>query len=192
MSSRSPAFTLIIGFSTHPAEKITHKNEHAASYGRSFLQNQIKVFFCFVLFLCLISFPPWPVLKPQVCSYVCVCVFSFIRLYKSRGADHKASSLHSGKDVQDPPRFEQRQKPPQAAALRLHRQRWSSPGWRRTNTDCQPQNTQFLSQGGLRYAWQLQTTVTPQNSPAHLKETEYLAQIVTYYFLLCVLFRYPV
>lgn len=59
LSSHSLAFTLIIGFSTHPAEKITHKNEHATSYGQLFLQNQMGCF-------CLFSFPLWSVLKQNV------------------------------------------------------------------------------------------------------------------------------
>lgn len=51
---------------------------------------------------------------------VYISVIFFIRLCKLRRADHRASPFCNGGDVQDPQRSEPHQRPPQAAALRLH------------------------------------------------------------------------
>lgn len=51
-----------------------------------------------------------------------------VRLCKPGGADHGASPFCRGGDVRHPPRSEPHQRPPEAAALRLHRQRRRSPG----------------------------------------------------------------
>lgn len=51
-----------------------------------------------------------------------------VRLCGRWGADHRTGPLGRGGDVRDAARVEPHQRAPQAAALRLHRQRRSSPG----------------------------------------------------------------
>lgn len=69
----------------------------------------------------------------SIVIHCCLC-FVFVRLCKPRGADHGASPFCCGEDVRHAERFESRQRSPQATALRLHRQRRSSPGQKHTYT----------------------------------------------------------
>ncbi len=107
----------------------------------------------------------------RACVYLCV-----VRLCKSRGADHRASPFCCGGDVRDPPRFEPHQRPPEAAALRLHCQRWSSPGLRHVITDCSQIQHVFSLVLFVK-------TVTHTLTAAHLRKAEYLVHIL---YITCV------
>lgn len=119
-----PCVSLDNWFSVHPAEKII-----CILYpsGHFF----VTVVICMFSFLFSGSWLKVSVRSHQWQSYLNFGFFAFVcvgRLHKSGGADHGARPLCRGADVRNPPRFEPHQRPPEAAALRLHRQRWRSPG----------------------------------------------------------------
>lgn len=120
-------------------ENYPQKKQNVTSYGLFFLQMQM--FSCMFSFLLRSVFEDTWGVSGFMWNYFPLLCQSHVRLCKPRGADHGASPLRCGGDVRDPPRFEPHQRPPEAAALGLHRQRRSSPGLKHTNTDCQHQNT---------------------------------------------------
>lgn len=92
-----------------------------------------------------------------------------VRLCGRGGADHRTGPLGRGGDVRDPARVGPHQRAPQAAALRLHCQRRSSPGLN-THTHCQHDKNKPLCLAYRSLTWRLQSP--PQAT--FLRTAEYL------------------
>lgn len=110
-----------------------------------------------------------------------VCVF-FARLCMPRGDDNRASPFCRNRHVQDPPRFEPHQGSPEAAALCLLCQRWSSPGQRSTNATCQHQNPSLCVKGGSLCWEQIQHVCSLMSHEPHTRQQWFTNIYLCLYF----------